>query len=257
MPQLDINGTRLNYTDHGRGPTILLIHGFPLDGRVWEPVADILSRSLRVIVPDQRGFGRNAPADAFTMRDLANDIADLANQLVIAPCAIAGLSMGGYVAQTIAKYNPDTISQLILVDTKADADTPEGKTKRDAMAAVALSEGAIGVTQQMLPNMLHPDAPPQTLAALKTIMESQHGPTLAAACIAMRDRDDFTEFLKTSKLPLGLIYGLADAISPPALGRAIADAVPAAKMIEIENAGHISPIEQPQAVAEALLKLMM
>ncbi|MGN6726048.1 MAG: alpha/beta fold hydrolase [Tepidisphaeraceae bacterium] len=256
MPQLDINGTRINYTDRGRGRALVLLHGFPLDGRVWDGVADLLSRTIRVIVPDLRGFGINAPADAFTMQDLANDVADLVNQLVIAPCAVAGLSMGGYVAQTLAKYNPDVVSQLILVDTKAEADTEQARAKRDAMAATALAEGAKGVTAQMLPNMLAPEAPATIVAGLKGIMESQHAPTLAAASIAMRDRDDFTEFLKETRLPLGLIFGKADAISPIAIGQAIAAGNAGAKLVEIENAGHMAPFEQPQAVADAILKLL-
>ncbi|MGC4033869.1 MAG: alpha/beta hydrolase [Tepidisphaeraceae bacterium] len=139
MPTVDVNGRPLHYTDTGHGQAVVLVHGFPLDGRVWGGVAERLASKCRVIVPELRGFGRNPPEEGFTMADLAADLAGLMETLGIAPCPVAGLSMGGYVIQTLAKTYPGIATRLILVDTKAEGDSPEGKTKREAMANLALT----------------------------------------------------------------------------------------------------------------------
>ena len=252
MPTIDVNGRSLHYTETGQGQAVLLIHGFPLDGRVWAGVADRLATRNRVIVPDLRGFGRHAPEDVFTMNDLADDMAAFMEMIGVAPCPVAGLSMGGYVAQTLAKKYPGIATRLILVDTKAESDSAEAKEKRNAMAAVANGEGAKAITDQMLPNMTAPDASPAVIASLRSIMESQPAKTLAAACIAMRDRDDFRDFLPTIEVPVDFIFGREDAISPAG---AIEPYVTGRNTLTlIDHAGHMSPIEQPQAVADAIAK---
>ncbi|MDB5328678.1 MAG: alpha/beta hydrolase fold [Phycisphaerales bacterium] len=252
MPTIDVNGRSLHYTDAGHGQAILLIHGFPLDGRIWAGVAERLVAKARVIVPDLRGFGRHTPEDAFTMADLADDMAAMMEMLGIAPCPVAGLSMGGYVAQTLAKKYPGIASRLILVDTKAEGDSAEGKAKRDAMAEVALAEGSKAIADQMLPNMTAAEPNPAVAAELRSIMESQPPKTLAAACGAMRDREDFTDFLTAIEVPVAFIFGRDDKISPSAAIEKYAAG--GNTLTLIDNAGHMSPIEQPQAVADAIAK---
>lgn len=252
MPQIDVNGQRLCYEDRGSGTAVVLVHGFPLDGRVWQGVADRLVARGRVIVPDLRGFGRNAAQSAFTLRDLADDLAAMMEQLGIAPCPVAGLSMGGYVVMALAKAYPGIASRLILVDTKAAADTPEQKQKRDAMAALATAEGARAVADQMAPMMLASSATPQAVADLRQIMESQPPATLAAAALAMRDRDDFTDLLPTLDAPVNWVFGDADAISPPDAVAPLVARLNQGTLTRIPSAGHMAPFEQPQAVADAI-----
>lgn len=256
MPTIDVNGRPINYADTGNGPAVVLVHGFPLDGRVWGPVGERLSARARVIVPDLRGFGRHPPEDAFTMNDLADDLAGLMEMLGIAPCPVAGLSMGGYVVMALAKKYPGIATRLILVDTKAEADSAEAKTKRDAMAELALSQGAAAVTEQMLPNMTAPDADAKVVSALKSMMECQPPKTLAAACRAMRDREDFTAFLPASESPVDFIFGSDDQISPAAAVRPIVELSSRHSLTLIDHAGHMAPMEQPQAVADAIGKLL-
>lgn len=251
---IDVNGTTLAYNVQGAGRPIVLVHGFPLDSRIWVATAAILARSMRVFCLDLRGFGESAPVDSFSMRDLANDVAEAAEKLKIAPCPMAGLSMGGYVLQTLAKYRPEAISHLILVDTKAEADSAEGRAKREAMARDALQKGTKAVADAMAPNMLGAAPDPAVVGELRTIMESQRPETLAAASLAMRDREDFTPFLPTLRIPLRLIYGTQDTISPLSIGQAIQQRVPGSQLFPIDNAGHLAPMEQPEAVADAILR---
>ncbi len=256
MPQLDLDGYQLNYQDVGTGEVLLLIHGFPLDNRVWDGVIQTVSKTHRVIAPDLRGFGQNKYSEAFTMTQLADDLMELIQSLEIAGCTAAGLSMGGYVLQELVYFDHRMLKHLILVDTKADADTPEGKTKRDVMASTAINEGSKAIADMMFPNMLAPTHDPEIGARLRQIMELQHPQTLASACAAMRDRRDYNEMLAGLKVPVSLIVGKYDAITPPTLAQALAEKLWDGKVIEIAGAGHMAPLEQPQAVADAILQLI-
>ena len=232
----------------------MLIHGFPLDGGVWAKLAPLL-QGHRVIVPDLRGFGRSAPTGPFTISDLADDVAGVLDALKVASADIVGLSMGGYVAQELLRVAPHRIDRLILIDTKPDADTTEAQNKRNAMATLAKDQGAEAIADTMLPNMLAPDAPADVKAALRRIMMEQPPATLEHACIAMRDREDFVDLLMHADHPIGLIVGEHDAITPPTLMESIHGKLRFGDFYVINNAGHMSPFEQPQAVADAILHM--
>jgi pimeloyl-ACP methyl ester carboxylesterase len=255
MPYANVEGTRLWYSDAGHGPALVLVHGFPLDSRVWDGLLPYLTPHRRVICVDQRGFGKSDDVGAFSMKQLACDIIALVRSLNIAPCAMAGLSMGGYVLQEVARQAPEVLKHLILIDTKSESDTPEGQNKRNALAKLAEEKGARAVAEQMLPNMLSPDHDPEVAQRLMAIMTSQRPKTLASASIAMRDREDFVTLLTQLDMPVDIIVGQNDAITPPLLARAMHEKLKNGRLFEIEKAGHMSPFEQPAAVAEALLKL--
>src|SRR5687768_6526539 len=101
-PSIPNASITLSYTDRGRGDALVLLHGFPLDSHMWDGQADQLSENFRVIAPDLRGFGRSRRSDPFTLDSLADDVHLFLDQLVAVPCVLAGLSMGGYVAQVYA-----------------------------------------------------------------------------------------------------------------------------------------------------------
>ncbi len=254
MPYAFVQSTRLWYADAGQGPTLLLIHGFPLDSRIWDDVVPLLTPHRRVITLDVRGFGRSDPTPAFSMRQLAADVAGFATLQKLAPCAMAGLSMGGYILQELMTEKPELVSHLILLDTKADADAPEAQNKRIAMAQTAREKGAKPVADQMLPNLLAPQHDAGVEKKLRDIVESQRPETIAHACIAMRDREDYVDNLSRMSIPVDIIVGEHDAISSPIMMRAMHDRLNYGRYFEIPGAGHLSPMENPRAVAEALLR---
>src|SRR5215218_4015337 len=133
MPQRSVNGTTLNYLEQGTGTPLVLLHGFPLDSRIWREQIAALSDRFRVIAPDLRGFGQSKSDDAFTMQSLADDVHALLADRGALPAILGGLSMGGYVALAYAKKYPSDLRGLALIDTKAEADTPEGKQGRQKM----------------------------------------------------------------------------------------------------------------------------
>jgi 3-oxoadipate enol-lactonase len=242
--------------DSGEATPLMLVHGFPLDGRVWLDCAGELRKlhpSRRLIVPDLAGFGRSVLRSAFTMASLADDVVVLARSLGIERFAIAGLSMGGYVALTLAKRHPSVLAGVLMVDSKMAADDEAGRAGRDRMAATARANGSGPVADAMMPKMLHPDAYAGRrglVASLDQIMRSQSPETIANACEAMRDRDDFASLVPALPMPFGAVVGAGDAIAPPALASTMVST--RGTLFVVEGAGHLAPFEQPAATARAI-----
>jgi pimeloyl-ACP methyl ester carboxylesterase len=259
MPFQSIHGFELFFTDQGAGPTVALIHGFPLDSRMWDAQAAELSDCCRVIRPDLRGFGRSASQVPFSIESLADDLHELLKAIKAMPVVLAGLSMGGYVALAYARKYPTDLRGMILVDTRADGDTPEGKANRQKMIALARQSGSEAIADVMLPRLLAPDAPrsrPQVAKALRSLMESCPPKTIEHALMAMRDRPDQTPFLASIPVPTLIIVGDADAITPPEVARAMHEQVPNSHLEVIRGAGHMAPMEQPAQVNQAIRHFM-
>jgi 3-oxoadipate enol-lactonase len=260
MPSAQINNTTLHYADQGKGPPVVLVHGFPLDSRMWNNQLQPLSERHRVIAPDLRGFGQSAPSpNPFTLESLADDLHALARHLNLDKFTLAGLSMGGYIALAyVAKYQ-STLRSLILVDTKSQADTPEGKQGRDKMIAQARDQGPKPIADAMLPKLLSEEtieSGPQLAREVRNIIESQRKETLAHALAAMRDRPDRTPELRNVTVPTLIIVGEMDAITPPDVMKTLKDKIKTSQMQTIPAAGHLTPMEQPAQVNQAITRLL-
>jgi pimeloyl-ACP methyl ester carboxylesterase len=258
MPTITINAAAIHYREKGHGaPAVLLLHGFPLDGRMWDAQLDALAARHRVIVPDMRGFGQSQPpAGPFSIESLADDVHALAQKLGAVPFVLAGLSMGGYVSLAYARKYRDTLRALILVDTKAEGDTPEGKGGRAKMIQLARDKGSVATGDAMQPKLLSPDTIQHKRAivkALRAMMDNNPPITLEHALAAMRDRPDRSDTLSTlNKLPTLILVGDADSITPPSVAESMQRAIPDSQLTIIRGAGHMSPMEQPEQVNRAL-----
>ena len=255
MPQRGVNGATLNYEERGTGTPLVLLHGFPLDSRIWREQIAGLSDRFRVIAPDLRGFGQSKSNDSFSMESLADDVHALLADLQALPCILGGLSMGGYVALAYAKKYPNDLRGVALIDTKAEGDTAEGKAGREKMIELARTQGTEAVAEQMMPKMLAPDADktrPQVKRELDQIMNAQTPLTIEHALAAMRDRPDLVASLASIAVPTLVIVGEHDAITPPAGAEKMSKAIPKNTYVVIRGAGHMSPMEQPQQVTDAV-----
>jgi 3-oxoadipate enol-lactonase len=245
----------MNYVDRGSGMPIVLVHGFPLDSRMWQSQIDDLSNSHRVIAPDLPGFGQSISSEPFTINSLADDLHALLNELSALPCLLAGLSMGGYVALAFAKKYLSDLRGLALIDTRAEADPPEGRENRNKMIEQAKSVGSKAIADAMFPKLLCANTiqnHPQIAQNLRLIMQSQSPLTLQHALAAMRDREDQTRNLPSIAVPTLILVGEQDAITPPPMSQTMKTLLPQSKLTVIPDAGHMSPMEQPQAVNDAL-----
>lgn len=259
MPQITAAGLAIDYEERGSGPNLILIHGFPLNRQIFQSQLDGLSDRYRVITPDLPGFGRSAPSPAFTVASMADIVHSIVQELDAAPCVLGGLSMGGYIALGYVIKYPTTLRALMLIDTKAEADTPEGKENRNKMIQSVREFGASAAANAMEPKMLAPDAAtgrPDLLRRVCSIMTSCSPQAIEYALLAMRDRPDYTSELPSIAVPTLVIVGEQDQITPPKVAQQMASQIRHSKVVTIHGAGHLSTMEQPDQVNRAMREFM-
>jgi pimeloyl-ACP methyl ester carboxylesterase len=267
MKTAQISTGELAYIDAGAGQPVLLVHGFPLDHTMWQAQIEALSKHARVIAPDLRGFGQSPlgsvdPTHGITMERYADDLAEFLDELNLGPdqpIVFVGLSMGGYIAwQFVRKYS-SRLRALALLDTRALADTDEARAGRLKMAENVAKWGSRRVAEIMGPKLSASSTfktKPEVIAAIRRIVESTSPATIAAAQRGLASRPDMTSFLPQIGVSTLVIVGEEDAISPPAEMQAIAAAIPNAEFVIIPNSGHMTTMENPEAVNAALSKFI-
>ncbi len=250
MQKIIVNNLALSFDRRGQGTPLVLIHGFPLDHSTWDEAASLLARDFDLILPDTRGLGESAAADAaYTMTDLAADLAALLDHLKIKEAFVAGHSMGGYVALAFARVYPERLLGLALVSSQAAADTPERKEGRYALARQVAEAGVGPVVEAMTPK-LSADARVQTY--VRDLMGRQKPAGVIGSLKAMAERETLTSVLSNLGCPILLIHGDADALIPVERAREVKALVPSADLVELAGLGHMPMMENPAAVAGAL-----
>ena len=261
MQEIRVGDVRLAVDDRGRGQPLLLVHGYPLDHAMWAGQIEALAASYRVIAPDLRGFGRSTASDGtLPMRRFADDLAGLLDALhVDEPIVYCGLSMGGYIALAFWQAYAARLRGLILCDTRAVADTPETAAGRLETAERVLREGPGFVADAMLPRLFTPATTERRPEAVESIRRTILGTDprgIAAAARGMAQRPDMTARLAEIACPTLVLVGQHDVISPPAEMQAIAQAIPNSTFVQIADAGHMAPLEQPEAVNRAMREFL-
>jgi len=253
MQKININGIELAYERRGKGTALVLLHGFPLDHHTWDFVAPLLEGTFDLILPDLRGFGQSTTADSqYTMDAIAADILGLLDHLGIQKTAIAGHSMGGYVALAFAKLYTERVSGLGLVSTQVLSDPPDRKEGRYKSAAEVAEKGISRVVEAMTPKFTT-DEKLQTSA--REIMERQKPAAFIGALKAMAERMDMSALLATIKFPVVVIHGDSDSLISIDRAREVKSAVPQAHFVELKGVGHLPMMEAADETAEALKHL--
>jgi 3-oxoadipate enol-lactonase len=249
MEKVTVNGVTLAYARQGSGVPLVLLHGYPLDHRIWAELAAILRPSFDLILPDLRGFGQSATvSDIYTVADMAVDVASLLDALNIGKAFIAGHSLGGYVALAFARGFPQRVLGLGLVSSQALADSPERKENRYATARQIAEQGVGFVAETMTPKL---SAEPGTQALVTPIILSQKTSGLVGALKAMAERPDASALLLNCQFPLTIVHCAADTLIPVERAREIKALVPQAHLVELPGSGHLPMLDAPQATAAA------
>jgi 3-oxoadipate enol-lactonase len=260
VQRLTVNGVALAVDVKGDGPAVLFIHGYPLDRSIWTHQLAALDGWCR-IAPDLRGSGQSdAPDLGYSMDTYAADLVALLDLLGIERVVLVGHSMGGYIAFEFLRRWRDRVRGLILVDSRAEADTPEGKKGRDTAAATARDQGAEAVADSMLAKMLGASTlagAPATVERVRGIMAAMPVAGMVGALGAMRDRPDSSAMLpELGGIPTLVIVGDEDEVIPPAQARAMADDIPGASLVVIRSAGHLPSMERPVETTDAILAFL-
>jgi 3-oxoadipate enol-lactonase len=245
-------GRTLPYLEAGAGWPLVLLHAFPLSAEMWRPVLERVAEGWHYIAPDLRGFGRSAvDRSAPTLDDYAADIEALLNALELERVALGGLSMGGYVALAMMRNAPERVSALVLADTRAGADSPEGRQGRRAMSELVRTKGPSAVADQMMPTLLA-DAAGSVATAMRALIEQNSVEGIDHAIHAMMERPDATAQLERISVPTLVVVGEADSFTPLEEAQAMDRAIVRSQLVVIPDAGHLSAVEQPEAFATAL-----
>jgi pimeloyl-ACP methyl ester carboxylesterase len=250
--KLRIGDSALAYDSYGSGKPLVLLHAFPLDGRMWRQTAQALSGRCRVIVPDMRGFGESDLGQGdHSIADMADDVEALLDSLSIPRATVGGLSMGGYVALAFAARHPARLERLILADTRAAADSDAARAGRAEALALVEKAGVAAFVERQLGALLSPAASEAVRSDTRSLGNQTPG-AVCAGIRALRDRPDRQADLAAIACPTLVLVGKEDRISPPAEMAGIASAIPGAHLIEIASAGHLSNLENPAAFVAAI-----
>lgn len=251
MNTVAVNGINLAYTRRGKGTPLVLVHGFPLDSSSWNEVVPLLENKFDLILPDLRGFGQSTTIESpYTVSDMADDLASLMDHLGIEKTALAGHSMGGYVALAFAKKYPHRVNGLGLVSSQAAADAPEGKERRYKTAADVAEKGVCVVVDAMTPKL---SADVRVQEFVRGVIERQSRQAVIGALKAMAVREDTMPILSSFNFPLVLIHGDADQLIPFERAKEIKSANPSTRLLELKGAGHMPMMEFARQTADGLM----
>jgi 3-oxoadipate enol-lactonase len=244
--------------ERGQGTPLVLLHGFPFDHALWrEQLHGLEEAGARVIALDIPGFGRSPalPGDEASMYAYADAIADWAKNEGLERFALAGHSMGGYVAFAFARRHAEMLSALVLICTRPGADSEAGKEGRYKLIAEVRERGPQAVVDAMLPKLFAPataESNPHLIEETRQMMLRQSKAGITAALAAMANRPDSTPGLEEVRVSTLIITGAEDAIIPAPEAEGMLALIDGAKHVSIEGAGHMAMLEKPKAFNKAL-----
>ena len=251
-----VNSISLAFNDLGTGLPLVFLHAFPLNRTMWVDQEKALSTQFRVITIDLRGHGESdAPLWHYSLDQAADDVCGLLDHLSIKQAVFVGLSMGGYILFAFYRKYAERVKGMVLADTRAQADTEDGKQARFEMAQTAYKQGPSAIADIMIPKLLSPgtiQTRPELVQRVRGMIEGNQVSGIAGDLMAMAQRPDSVPFLQQIHCPTQIIVGELDVPTPPADARLMSEKIPNARLAVIPGAGHLSNLEQPELFNESI-----
>lgn len=244
------NGITICYDDLGEGPIpIIFIHGFPFDKSTWKPQIEQLKSSHRVIAYDIRGFGKSeAGNEEISISLFSDDLIKLMDTLQINKSIICGLSMGGYIALNAIHRYPKRFEAVILCDTQCIADSSEAKERRMNTIHQIETTGLNDFAQTFSVAVFAKDSvtdKSELVEGIKKIILSTAPETISKTLKALAQRWEMCSFLNEISVPTLILCGKEDAVTPIDKSDYMSKNIPDSKFFIIDQAGHVSNLEQP------------
>jgi 3-oxoadipate enol-lactonase len=247
----------LAFDDRGAGSAVVLVHGHPFDRTMWAPQLEPLGRRFRVVAPDLRGYGESpATPGTVTMRQLAEDVEALLDDLGIDSAAVVGLSMGGLVAMELALAEPRRVWALGLFATTAQPVTEEERRERLATAETLETVGLEPVVDTMSKRLFGPRCPQEVIDRVVEMMRSSNPQGAAAALRGRAERPDYRPGLAKLELPAFVCTGTHDTWSTEAVTRELVGSLRDPETLLLSEVGHLPNLERPDELNRELLRFL-
>jgi pimeloyl-ACP methyl ester carboxylesterase len=251
---MEFQPVELFFNEQGQGTPVILLHGFPFNHTIWQPVLPLLAEHARLIMPDLRGFGQSPVTDGvYSMRLMAEDVVALMDKMGLEKAVLVGHSMGGYVSLAFAQAYPNRLLGLGLIATQAAADLPEKRQGRLKTASSVKRRGVKVVAQAMAPKLT-----PKTelVQPMFDLMMRANRLAVIGALQGMAERSDLTGELSEIHVPAVVVAGGQDQFLTQENMRTMAQMLPKCWLVEIPEGGHMPMLETPERVAESIHHLV-
>jgi len=250
--RLIVNELTVSFTDQGpdNAPTIIFIHGFPLNKTMWDNQVELLKNDFRVITYDIRGHGESdAGNEAFSIDLFVSDLIGFMDGLEIKKSSICGLSMGGYIALKAIENYPDRFETLVLCDTTCTADSTEVKEKRMKTVESIIKNGVNKYAEESIPNLFSAESVKLNvgeIASVKEMILDTSELVLCSTLLALASRKETCTKLAEINIPVLILVGDQDTLTPPATAKFMHENIKNSTLEVIENAAHLSNLENPE-----------
>jgi len=258
---IPVNNFHLSYDDVGEGSTpIICLHGYPFDKSMWKGQLDFLKSSNRIIACDIRGFGKSTDEESQLSIDLfSEDLRAFMDKLNIDKAIVCGLSMGGFIALNAMKRFPNRFEALILCDTQCIADTAEVKEKRYETIDDINLNGVADFNEGFIKSVFHKDSltdKKDFVEKLRTVVFANSQHIITGGLSALAERSETCSTLKDINIPTLIICGREDEVTPLVQSASMNSTIRGSILHVIDNAGHVSNLEQPEEFNKHLLNFL-
>ncbi len=258
--RIEFSGTEVAYSDRGEGPCLVLLHGYLETGEIWDSFADLFPQGYRLIIPDLPGHGRSGTwGEMHSMDDLAGVVNAIVEAEGIRKFFLVGHSMGGYVLMAFAELFPEKLLGYSLFHSTCFADTDEKKVNRDREISLVLCGKTRQIVLVNIPkafSMDNVDLMPEEVERARRIALENSDEGIVALLNGMKSRPDRTAVLKDPGLPLLLIGGMKDNYIPVEVFERLVSLAPHARVLRLEESGHMGFIEEPEKVVQAFMEML-